>query len=77
MNEEQQVDRVLEAVPPPEDIDPRQPPQTVLHPHADPRNVGVIVLATLAALAMLKWASAFFIPLMLGFVFYYALSPVV
>ncbi|MGZ5846241.1 MAG: AI-2E family transporter [Ramlibacter sp.] len=77
MNEEQQVQRVLQAVPPPDEIDPQAPPQVVLHATSDPRSVGLIVLATLALLAILKWASAFFIPLMLGFVFYYALSPIV
>ena len=77
MNEEQQVQRVLREVPPPDAIDPQAPPQTVLHADSDPRSVGLIVLSTLAILAILKWASAFFIPLMLGFVFYYALSPIV
>lgn len=77
MNPEQQVDTVLEEVPPRVDIDPKEPPQVVLHPQADPRNLALAVLATLAVLAMLRWGSAFFIPLMLGFVFYYALAPVV
>jgi predicted PurR-regulated permease PerM len=77
MNEEQQVQRVLEAVPQPSDIDPQEPPHVVLHATGDPRSVGLIVLSTLAILAILKWASAFFIPLLLGFVFYYALSPIV
>lgn len=77
MNEEQQVQRVLREVPPPDTIDPQAPPQVVLHADSDPRSVGLIVLSTLAILAILKWASAFFIPLMLGFVFYYALSPIV
>ncbi|RYY91546.1 MAG: AI-2E family transporter, partial [Comamonadaceae bacterium] len=35
------------------------------------------LLAALGVLAMLRWASGFFIPLMLGLVFSYALSPVV
>src|SRR6476661_3179681 len=77
MNEEQQVQRVLREVPPPDTIDPQSPPNTVLHADSDPRSVGLVVLSTLAILAILKWASAFFIPLMLGFVFYYALSPIV
>src|SRR3954471_19906399 len=77
MNEEQQVQRVLEQVPSPSDIDPSEPPHVVLHATSDPRSVGLIVLSTLAILAILKWASAFFIPLLLGFVFYYALSPIV
>ncbi|MFL6691542.1 MAG: AI-2E family transporter [Ramlibacter sp.] len=77
MNEDQQVQRVLESVPPPGDIDPREPPHAILHATSDPRSVGLIVLSTLAILAILKWASAFFIPLLLGFVFYYALAPIV
>ena len=77
MNEDQQVQRVLESVPPPRDIDPGEPPHVVLHATSDPRSVGLIVLSTLAILAILKWASAFFIPLLLGFVFYYALAPIV
>ncbi|WBY00859.1 AI-2E family transporter [Ramlibacter tataouinensis] len=77
MNPEQRVDQVLEEVPPPDDVDPKEPPQVVLHPHADPRSLALAVLATLAVLAVLRWGSAFFIPLMLGFVFYYALAPVV
>ena len=41
------------------------------------RSMTLVVLAVLAVLATLKWASAFFIPLMLGFMFSYALSPIV
>ncbi len=77
MDTEHQVDTVLEEIPPPQDIDPQEPPQVVLHPQADPRSLALAVLATLAVLAVLRWGSAFFIPLMLGFVFYYALAPVV
>lgn len=77
MDPEHQVDTVLEEVPAPQDIDPKEPPQSVLQPQADPRSLALAVLATLAVLAALRWGSAFFIPLMLGFVFYYALAPVV
>lgn len=77
MNEEIPVDSVLQAVPPPQDIDPKAPPQTTVPAQADPRSLALVVLATIAVLAVLRWGSAFFIPLMLGFVFYYALSPVV
>ena len=77
MNDEQQVQQVLEEVPSPDEIDPQAPPHVVLHAPTDARNLSLIVLTTLAVLAILKWASAFFIPLMLGFIFYYALSPVV
>ncbi|HYD74852.1 AI-2E family transporter [Ramlibacter sp.] len=77
MDPEHQVDTVLEEVPSPQDIDPKEPPQSVMQPQADPRSLALAVLATLAVLAVLRWGSAFFIPLMLGFVFYYALAPVV
>jgi predicted PurR-regulated permease PerM len=77
MNDEQEVQNVLQAVPPRDQVDPTGPPHVLLHAEGDPRSLALIVLATLAVLAVLKWASAFFIPLMLGFVFYYALSPVV
>lgn len=77
MNEEQQVETVLDEVPSREEIDPKAPPHVVLHGTADVRNLALVVLATIAVLAVLRWGSAFFIPLMLGFVFYYALSPVV
>ena len=77
--EEQQVEQVLREVPPPEALDPGEPPHAVLHapPPAETSSFALIVLTTIAALAILRWASAFFIPLMLGFVFYYALSPLV
>ena len=77
MNDEQQVQTVLEDVPPRDEIDPQAPPHVVLHGPADVRNLALVVLATIAVLAVLRWGSAFFIPLMLGFVFYYALAPVV
>jgi predicted PurR-regulated permease PerM len=41
------------------------------------RNIALIVLAVLALLAVLKWAAEFLIPLMLGFMFSFALSPIV
>jgi predicted PurR-regulated permease PerM len=43
----------------------------------DVRNVALIVLTVLALLAALKWAAEFLIPLMLGFMFSFALSPIV
>ena len=41
------------------------------------RSAASIVLVVLLVAAALKWASAFFIPLMLGLLLSYALSPVV
>jgi predicted PurR-regulated permease PerM len=56
-------------------VNPRDPPRVLLHVPADVRSVTLVVLTVIALLAVLKWASGFFIPLMLGLVFSYALSP--
>lgn len=61
-------------------VDPKQPPNVLLHMPVDRQGLVVAImtlLAVLAVLAVLRWASGFFIPLMLGLVFSYALSPVV
>ncbi|MBC5768350.1 AI-2E family transporter [Ramlibacter albus] len=59
-------------------VDPRTPPQVLLHlPVVDVRSVALGLLTVIAVLAVLKLASGFFIPLMLGLVFTYALAPVV
>jgi hypothetical protein len=75
--DQDQVQEVLDDLPPPEQVDPDQPPHAVLTGPVDVRSVALAILAALAILGVLKWASAFFIPLMLGFIFYYALAPVV
>lgn len=67
-----------EGIPPRTPADPKAPPKVLLDmPAVDVRNMALMVLTAIAALAMLRWASGFFIPLMLGLVFTYALSPVV
>jgi predicted PurR-regulated permease PerM len=58
-------------------VDPRAPPHVLLHMPRKARNMTLVVLTVLAMLAVLHLASGFFIPLMLGLVFSYALSPVV
>jgi predicted PurR-regulated permease PerM len=40
-------------------------------------SIALVVLVSLLGIAMLRWASAFFIPLMIGVLLSYALSPVV
>lgn len=62
---------------PPLSADPEDPSHVLLHVPANVRSVALGVLTVLAVLATLRWASAFFIPLMLGFIFSYALWPVV
>jgi len=66
-----------DAVPDSAHLDPMEPPHVTLPAPQNIRSMTLVILATLGVLAVLKWASAFFIPLMLGFVFYYALAPVV
>lgn len=58
-------------------VDPRGTPHVLLHMPSNARSVAMGVLVVIAVLAVLRWASGFFIPLMLGIVFSYALSPVV
>ena len=62
---------------PPLSADPDNPEHVLLRVPVSVRSVTLIVLTTLALVATLRWASPFFIPLMLGFMFSYALSPVV
>nr|WP_283254415.1 AI-2E family transporter [Ramlibacter paludis] len=62
---------------PPPPVEPSDPPRVLLHMPVDIRSMALVVLTVLAVLAVLRWASAFFIPVMVGLVFSYALSPVV
>jgi predicted PurR-regulated permease PerM len=57
--------------------DPEDPSHALLHVPVNVRSMTLVLLAVLAVLAALKWASPFFIPLMLGLMFSYALSPIV
>ena len=66
-----------EYVAPARHIDPDAPRGVLLHMPVDIRSMSLFVLSALATLAVLRWAAAFFIPVMLGFIFYYALSPIV
>ena len=56
---------------------PVEPRRVLLHMPVDIRSVALVVLATLASVFMLRWASAVFIPVLVGLLFSYALSPVV
>lgn len=48
-----------------------------LHLPADTRSIALTVLVAMAGVFMLHWASAVFIPVMVGLVLSYALSPIV
>jgi len=57
--------------------EPAEPARVLLHMPVDVRSVSLLVIATLASVFALRWASAVFIPVMVGLLFSYALSPVV
>src|SRR5689334_9189534 len=59
------------------ETEPPGPDRVLLHMPVDIRNMSLMVLAGLAFLFVLHWAKAVFIPLMVGVLFSYALSPVV
>lgn len=57
--------------------DPDDPSHALLHVPVNVRSFTLVLLAVLAVLATLRWASAFFIPLLISVMFSYALSPLV
>lgn len=73
--DEQVTQESLAAAPLPADSE--EPSKVLLHVPVNVRSMTLVLLAVLAVLATLRWASAFFIPVMLGFMFSYALSPIV
>jgi predicted PurR-regulated permease PerM len=54
-----------------------EPERLLLHMPVDVRSASLVVLAVLASVFALRWASAVFIPLMLSLLLSYALSPLV
>jgi predicted PurR-regulated permease PerM len=54
-----------------------EPQRVLLHMPVDIRSMALVVIAVVAVLAVLRGASGFFIPVMIGLMFSYALSPVV
>jgi len=54
-----------------------EPPRVLLHMPVDVRSTSLGVLAVLGSVYTLHWASAVFIPLLLGLMLSYALSPIV
>lgn len=57
--------------------EPAEPSRVLLHMPVDVRSVSLVVIATLASVFALRWAGAVFIPVLVGLLFSYALSPVV
>lgn len=56
---------------------PSRPKPFLLHMPVSIRSLSLVLLALFASLFVLQWAKAVFIPLMLGVIFSYALSPLV
>jgi len=54
-----------------------EPSRVLLHTPVDVRSVSLGVLAVLASVYTLRWAAAVFIPVLLGLMLSYALSPIV
>jgi predicted PurR-regulated permease PerM len=54
-----------------------EPPRVLLHMPVDVRSTSLGVLAIIAGVYMLRWAGAVFIPVLLGLILSYALSPIV
>src|SRR5450755_3575320 len=54
-----------------------EPPRVLLHMPVDVRSASIALLAALASLYTLSWAKAVFIPILLGLMASYALTPVV
>ena len=52
-------------------------PHVLLNAPVDVRSASLVVIAVLAGLYVLHWASAVFVPLLLGLTFSYALTPLV
>ena len=57
--------------------DPEDPSHALLHMPMRLRSASLSLLAALLAIATLKWAAPFFIPVMIGLLLSYALSPIV
>ena len=69
--------RPADELEPAEAVAPRDPERVLLHMPVDVRSVSLAILAALGVLFAMHWASAVLIPLMLGVMVNYALSPVV
>jgi predicted PurR-regulated permease PerM len=68
---------VATPAPAPLPADPDDPSHVLLHVPVNVRSVSLMLLTALLAVATLKWAAPFFIPVMVAFLLSYALSPIV
>ncbi len=68
---------VVDPASPPPDAPPEEQQRVLLHMPVDVRNVALVVLAVLATAFALQWGKAVCIPILLGIMFSYALTPAV
>jgi predicted PurR-regulated permease PerM len=61
----------------PDEIAADEPPRVLLHMPVDVRSLALIVLTVLASIYALHWAKAILVPILLGVMFSYALTPLV
>jgi len=71
------VEVAIEAEPGPEGGGPREKERVLLHMPIDVRSTSMIVIASLLGLYFLRWAAPVVIPLLMGLLFSYALTPLV
>ena len=64
------------TAPAPDEAD-AEPERLHLHMPVDVRNLALVVMAVILSLYALQWAKAVVIPLLLGVIFSYALSPAI
>ncbi|MEP7139084.1 MAG: AI-2E family transporter [Caldimonas sp.] len=58
-------------------IDESEPGRVLLHMPVDVRSLSLVVLAVIASIFALQWAKAILVPILLGVMFSYALTPVI
>jgi len=67
----------VDDAPAPPEADPDETPRVMLHMPVDVRSFSLAVLAVLAAIFALNWAKPILVPILLGVMFSYALTPAV
>ncbi|MEO7117330.1 MAG: AI-2E family transporter [Caldimonas sp.] len=78
----------MSPTPPPTDDDERataaaeearesEPARVMLHMPVDVRSLSLVILAVIASIYALQWAKALIVPILLGVMFSYALTPVI
>ena len=70
------IEDAAATAPDPDEVE-AEPERLHLHMPVDVRNLALVVIAVILSLYALQWAKAVVIPLLLGVIFSYALSPAI